>query len=60
MLVLLMSTLYSCSNYPTTGKKYLDAGFNGRWDAKDYLSDNLSREDEQLLKEYISEQYNKN
>ena len=55
MLVLLMATLYSCSSYPITGKKYLDAGFNGRWEAKDYLSDDLSREDEQLLKEYISE-----
>lgn len=57
--ILLCASVILCSctgNYPKTGEYFLNEGFNSLWTyAEKYLSDELSDEDKQDLKDYITE-----
>lgn len=57
VLFCVSTILVSCSgNFSKTGEKFLDQGFNSFWfKAEEYLSDELSYEDKQDLKDYIAE-----
>lgn len=56
VLLSILTIICSCSGYATIGEKFLNASFSSSWyDAENSLSDELSYDDKQDLKEYISD-----